>query len=404
MIFRKSTKILSKYDKTVLINQDSGQWIRVSNEVFCIIKLIVLKKYDLYKLENWFDKKEDYIYIKSVFKSMLLAGILVNISDEMPTINNKIAMIEITSRCNLNCIHCGWNSKEKFDDLNTKDMINVIDKVIDWNPVEIVLSGGEPLLRQDIEVLFDRIRQRYSGCLTLSTNGTLINNSNVVSLSKFVDKFEISMDGYDEETTSLVRGNGVFDVVVKNINLLKSYKNKNIYLSMVIGEEDNSEKIQKFNELCNLLNVKPVIREYMKTGSEKADNFFSKKHDYQNKKNDLVVNKVEITACSCTAGKRDILVRSNGKVFPCQRFISDNYCMGDLIKSSSVDDIIKYHKNNIKELFKNSLKEIACDKCSVVDFCWTCPAEVINYDKEIDSEDICNGMKAFLDEKIWGKH
>ena len=118
----------------------------------------------------------------------------------------------------------------------------------------------------------------------------------------------------------------------------------------------------------------------------------------------LVVNKVEITACSCTAGKRDILVRSNGKVFPCQRFISDNYCMGDLIKSSSVDDIIKYHKNNIKELFKNSLKEIACDKCSVVDFCWTCPAEVINYDKEIDSEDICNGMKAFLDEKIWGKH
>jgi len=61
--------------------------------------------------------------------------------------------------------------------------------------------------------------------LTLSTNGTLINSDNVVSIGKYIDQVDISMDGFNEETVALVRGKGVFSKIMNSISLLQKYSN-----------------------------------------------------------------------------------------------------------------------------------------------------------------------------------
>ena len=399
--FQKTTKILKKKNKVVLINQNTGQWIRISDEVFDIINRMIERKYNLMDLEKYFYNCEDCDYIKNVMRSMFLSGILIN-ERYNNSDRNKIAMIEITSKCNLNCIHCGWKLSKKYGDLNTTDMISVIDKVVKWNPMEIVLSGGEPLLREDIDILLKRIKERYSGCITLSSNGTLISETNIDLLSKYVNKFEISLDGFSEETCSIIRGNGVYKKVIENINLLQKYCCKNIYLSMVVGTGNNAMNIKKFNNLCKLINVKPLLREYMKINNKEIDGLFEHTDDNINKEYKIVMNKKEITACSCTAGKKDILIRSNGDVFPCQRFTTENYCMGNLTIDNNIDEIIANHKNIIKEQFKERLKKMGCEYCGVIDFCWTCPAEVIYYDSNINTVDVCNYMKKELNEGVWG--
>jgi len=53
------------------------------------------------------------------------------------------------------------------------------------------------------------------------TNATLINADNVRIIVNSVDSIDISLDGVDERTASIVRGEGVFGKVISSIKLLK---------------------------------------------------------------------------------------------------------------------------------------------------------------------------------------
>lgn len=153
-------------------------------------------------------------------------------------------MIEITSRCNLSCIHCVWKVKNKYGDMGTDMMNSSLKKVSVWKPKEIVILGGEPLLRKDILQILENLRKYYSGTIYLSTNAILINENNVGNLSILIDKFDISIDGYNEKTCSKIRGKGVFKKVIRGIELLKENGSNNIYLSFVIGDKYNIEYLK----------------------------------------------------------------------------------------------------------------------------------------------------------------
>ncbi len=63
---------------------------------------------------------------------------------------------ECTLRCNLNCLHCGSDCKKdaSLPDMPLKDFLNALDQLKDLvnpNKTMIVLTGGEALLRNDIE-------------------------------------------------------------------------------------------------------------------------------------------------------------------------------------------------------------------------------------------------------------
>ncbi len=63
---------------------------------------------------------------------------------------------ELTLRCNLNCLHCGSDCQKTSEvkDMPLKDFLKVLDQVmLNFNPHKtlIVLTGGEPLMRDDLE-------------------------------------------------------------------------------------------------------------------------------------------------------------------------------------------------------------------------------------------------------------
>ncbi len=63
---------------------------------------------------------------------------------------------ECTLRCNLNCIHCGSDCTKEAGvmDLPAKDFLKALDEITDIvNPNEtmIAITGGEVLVRKDIE-------------------------------------------------------------------------------------------------------------------------------------------------------------------------------------------------------------------------------------------------------------
>ena len=75
-------------------------------------------------------------------------------------------------RCNLDCSYC--NEYDKVSSPVPLDvMLRRIDRLADFGTTIITLSGGEPTLHPDLDLLIRRIRER-GAIATLITNGYLL--------------------------------------------------------------------------------------------------------------------------------------------------------------------------------------------------------------------------------------
>ncbi len=87
--------------------------------------------------------------------------------------------LSVTDRCNLRCRYCmpeatyAWLPRE--DLLSVDEMMRLVDVMTGLGVVEVHLTGGEPLLRRDVEQLVERIAATASiEDLALTTNGVLL--------------------------------------------------------------------------------------------------------------------------------------------------------------------------------------------------------------------------------------
>lgn len=122
----------------------------------------------------------------------------------------------LTNRCNLSCKHCCATQVMSKKDIS----FDILGKVIELNPLQIALSGGEPLLHNQIEDILKFIRKQYTGQIELDTNGTLVNKY-LDSIIKYVDKVSISIDGINDEGTARYRSGGIFQRVLDAVDTLK---------------------------------------------------------------------------------------------------------------------------------------------------------------------------------------
>ncbi len=91
----------------------------------------------------------------------------------------------LTKRCNLACAHCyisagSWHAAD--DELSTDQCLRILDEILDVNPNPmLILTGGEPLLRDDLETLAERASAR-GATVVVGTNGTRLTNERIDSL------------------------------------------------------------------------------------------------------------------------------------------------------------------------------------------------------------------------------
>ena len=117
---------------------------------------------------------------------------------------------ECTLRCNLHCRHCGSDCKTKSDspDMPKEDFMRVLDSVaarIDPHQVFVVISGGEPLMRTDLEEVCAEIYARRFPW-GMVTNGFLLTPNRYKRLLKAgLHAITISLDGL-EESHNWMRG------------------------------------------------------------------------------------------------------------------------------------------------------------------------------------------------------
>ena len=156
---------------------------------------------------------------------------------------------EITRGCNAKCKHCHLGghinehraSPERFGQLSHE-----------LNPVVVQVSGGEPLLRHDLEDIIRAVRRPHRApFIDITTNGILLTTERYYQLRQAgIDQFGISLD-YPDERHDVFRGvPGLFRHIEKFITQLKEEHEKAITLLCVV-QRDNFKDLVRMAELAN---------------------------------------------------------------------------------------------------------------------------------------------------------
>ena len=102
------------------------------------------------------------------------------------------ANLEVTLRCNLRCNFCNyWQNSGKEDRL--EDYSSIVRHL---NPLHLTITGGEPLLRTDLEHIIARIHQNTDFVyMNLITNGSLLTVDRALTLWRAgLNQLSVSLD------------------------------------------------------------------------------------------------------------------------------------------------------------------------------------------------------------------
>ncbi|WP_457642284.1 radical SAM protein [Persephonella sp.] len=141
--------------------------------------------------------------------------------EKIKPFNGVILIWNLTNVCNLYCKHCYSAANQiRTGEISIKEIESQIPYLKKAGVKYLILSGGEPLLREDI---FDiaSLFKNNGFLVTLSTNGLLIDEKNIDKIKKYFSYVGISIDG-DEKTHDSFRGKeGAFRRSMDSVRLVR---------------------------------------------------------------------------------------------------------------------------------------------------------------------------------------
>ena len=156
----------------------------------------------------------------------------------------------VTHKCNLACSYCTQKEPDVFsDELNTGETIRLLRR-IRRETDSIVITGGEPTLRADIEEIVDAARYHCKfRSVLLITNGTLLDRKPAILSA--VTGLVVSLDALAADPSSPLSKPAALPKVMQNLALAKEILGspQRITISTVI-EEWNIGEVERLLDWC----------------------------------------------------------------------------------------------------------------------------------------------------------
>ena len=310
--------------------------------------------------------------------------------------------IEITPRCNNNCVHCYINQPERdslsvHNELSLEKWTDIIDSACEMGALWLLISGGEPLLRDDFSDIY--IYAKKKGLLvSVFTNASLISKEHVSLFKTFPPRsLEITVYGVSNLVHNRVTQAGLFNKTMAGIRLLKK---ESIPITLkAIALKSNYCEINQIYDYCKSNSDRPV----------RIDSLLHLRYDNDPEKNRKIlsqrlspdriieIDKIDHMKCDairrkctivanthqnandqikmlrCSAGINSCCISFDG-IFKLCTSLNNNRYTYDL-KNGTLQEAWEVFTPTIRNISLSNLKDIKkCFSCDIEQLCAHCAA------------------------------
>jgi GTP 3',8-cyclase len=178
--------------------------------------------------------------------------------------------VSLTDRCNFRCFYCLPHGEPpiapKEQMLSFEEIDYVCEIFVGLGIEKLRLTGGEPMLRRDIETIIRKLaRLKTSGLrdLALTTNGYYLPDRAQSLKDAGLDRVTISLDSLKRDVFKRMTGVDVLDKVLAGIDAAKKAGLEPIKINAVIVRGHNEDEVADFAAFARDYDVKMRFIEFM---------------------------------------------------------------------------------------------------------------------------------------------
>lgn len=310
--------------------------------------------------------------------------------------------LELTSRCNNACSHCYINLPEndaqaKKEELTLDEIKQYIDEASSLGALWFLLTGGEPLLREDFFEIYLYLKKKGM-LVSLFTNASLISDKHIKLFKKYPPRdIEVTLYGITRKIHQKVTRKNYFSQTMEGIKKLNNASLPVTFKATIM--KSNQSELEKIADFCKIRSKKPF----------RFDPFLSLRIDRDNAKNKIIeserltpeeiitlekndvlrhsalkkkcgnisqdspINRHPDNIFICGAGLNSCCIGYNGTLKLCSS-LSHKDCTYNL-RTGTLTDAWKYFILKLRSMTsdKKSYQD-KCGKCNLISLCMWCPA------------------------------
>jgi GTP 3',8-cyclase len=168
--------------------------------------------------------------------------------------------VSVTDRCNLRCLYCmpeaGLPWIPKGDILAYEEIVRIVRAAAAVGVRSVRLTGGEPLVRRDLPVLVEALRD-VAGVddIALSTNGLLLADHIEALSAAGLNRVNVSLDTLREDRFRIIARRPGLDRVLAGIDAAIAAGLAPVKVNCVVMRGQNDDELHDFAELTRRRSV-----------------------------------------------------------------------------------------------------------------------------------------------------
>lgn len=177
--------------------------------------------------------------------------------------------ISLTDRCNFDCVYCHNEGlgdtrgpmEPQDDEITADDIVNFLEVAAEFDIDSVKFTGGEPMLREDLEEIIRRTPSSFETSMT--TNGTFLPGRAEALVEAGLDRVNISQDALDPEAFAQLTQSGAYDRVLEGVDAALSAGLAPVKLNMVVFEPTAGYVPEMVDHVAEQSGLQLQLIEYM---------------------------------------------------------------------------------------------------------------------------------------------
>ena len=148
--------------------------------------------------------------------------------------------VSLTDRCNFDCVYCHNEGlgdtrgpmEPQDDEMSADDVVRFLEVATEFDVEKVKFTGGEPMLRQDLEEIIERTPDSME--VSMTTNGTFLPGRAPGLVAAGLERVNVSQDALDPQAFAEITKSGAYDRVLEGVEAALEAGLDPVKLNMVL--------------------------------------------------------------------------------------------------------------------------------------------------------------------------